>query len=350
MTGTARDAPPPRPSFPSPARRLVVLHSLRADSSTTYVDQVVGSRPPGADVRLFRWSTALAGRYDVLHVHWPELLIRDSRRPWLRPVRRRLLDLLLLRLRLTRTPLVWTAHNLSPHEPGDPSEQRALRRFSRRVDLAIRLNPASPVDVGRRRVTIPHGSYREPFAGHPQPAAEPGRLLYFGVIRPYKGVDALLAAFSQLPGADLRLRVVGNPHQGQAELVEAAVAADPRIGALLRFVADRELVEEICRAQLVVLPYRGGMHNSGSLLAALSLDRPVLVPASPTNAALAEEVGPGWVLQYDGELTAEVLADAVARTATPPAQRPRLDDRDWAEVARRHGEAYREVLAAVRGR
>ncbi|WP_209307439.1 glycosyltransferase [Geodermatophilus sp. DF01_2] len=323
-----------------------MLHSLREpDGTTQYVDQMVVGAAPEVDIRFFSWPTALFGRYDVLHVHWPELLIRDSRRPWFRFVKRRLLDLLLLRLRLRRIPLVWTAHNLSPHEQGSRSDHRSLDRFYERVDLVIRLNPASPVTAGREAVTIPHGHYRQPFARYPQPAAEPGRILYFGIIRPYKGVDTLIGAFRDIDRTDVRLRVIGNPHPGQAELVRAACQGDSRIGTLLRLVSDRELVDEICRAQLVVLPYRGSMHNSGSLLAALSLCRPVLVPESPTNAALAEEVGPGWVLQYSGELTGEVLEKAIAATAVRPDGEPRLQDRDWSEVGLRHRSAYRRALA-----
>jgi hypothetical protein len=135
---------------------LVVLHSLRPpDGTTKYVDHMVGGAPPGVAVRFFSWTAALVARYDVLHVHWPELLIRDSRRPWMRVVKRRLLDLLLLRLWLQRIPLVWTAHNLEPHEAVTAAERRSLDRFSRRVDVAIRLNLTSPVTVGRETVTIP---------------------------------------------------------------------------------------------------------------------------------------------------------------------------------------------------
>ncbi|MCZ2825592.1 MULTISPECIES: glycosyltransferase [unclassified Modestobacter] len=327
-------------------RRLVVLHSLREpDGTTQYADQMVDGAASDVDIRFFDWQTGLFGRYDVLHVHWPELLIRDSRRPWLRFVKRRLLDLLLLRLRLRRIPLVWTAHNLNPHEQGSRADHRSLDRFYRHVDLVIRLNPASPVTAGRETVTIPHGHYREPFSRYAQPEAEPGRVLYFGIIRPYKGVDLLIAAFRGLPSDDLRLRIVGNPHPGQAELVHEACQGDPRIDTLLRLVSDEELVEEIRRSQLVVLPYRGSMHNSGSLFAALSLGRPVLVPESPTNAALAEEVGPGWILQYSGELTPEVLGSAIASTASRPSAEPRLDDRDWARIGLHHRDAYRRARA-----
>jgi beta-1,4-mannosyltransferase len=292
---------------------------------------------------------ALFAGYDVLHVHWPELLIRDSRRPWMRVVKRRLLDLLLLRLWLWRIPLIWTVHNLEPHETITAAERRSLSRFSRRVDLVIRLHATSPVTAGQETVTIPHGHYRLPFVEHPKAEAEPGRVLYFGLIRPYKGVDTLITAFESVARDDVQLRIVGHPHPGQAEVVQRACVRDPRISCRLAFVDDRELVDEISRSQLVVLPYRGGMHSSGALIAALSLGRPVLVPESPTNAALAEEAGRGWIRTYSGSLTAAVLEAAIDATAVPPTGAPRLDERDWHRVGLRHREAYR-LARSLRGR
>lgn len=327
---------------------LTVLHTLRSpDGTTKYVDLVVGATPPGTRLRFFGWGAALLGRYDVLHLHWPELLVRDSRRPWLRVVKRRLLDVLVLRLTLTRTPLVWTAHNPAPHESGSPAEQRSLRRLERRVDLVVRLNPAGPAPA-RPSVTIPHAHYRHLLGVLDRPLREPGRLLHFGILRPYKGVDVLVDAFSAVDERDhpqARLRVVGHPHAGQAEVVERACERDGRISAVLRHVDDDELVAETSRAQLVVLPYLGAMNNSGALIAALSLDRPVLVPCSATNAALADEVGDGWVHQYDGALTAEVLGRALAATVTPPSAPPRLDQRDPGAQAQRYREAYDLALS-----
>lgn len=326
--------------------QVTVLHSLRPPTggATRYVDQMVGGAPANVRVRYWAWATAIFGRYDVVHVHWPELLVRD-RLAVRRFVKRRALDVLLARLAVQRKPLVWTAHNLEPHEGGSGPEQRALRRFSRAVDLAIRLNPTTQLPSGLDSVTILHGHYKDRFASFPVSAPEPGRLLYFGIIRPYKGVDTLIEAFHELTGDSVTLRVVGDPHPGQRELVEAAEHADPRISSSLRFVDDDELVEEVHRAQLVVLPYKEKMHNSGSVLVALSLGRPVLVPASETNEELAREVGDGWVIQYDGQLNAQILIDALERTRSlGDLAQPQLDGRDWDRVGALHYRAYRRAM------
>jgi beta-1,4-mannosyltransferase len=326
------------------ARPISVLQSLSPpDGTTRFVNQVVEGAPAQVSFTFFSWKAALFGRYDVFHVHWPELLIRE-RRPAKAFLRRRALSALLLRTRLQRIPIVRTVHNLRPHEFGEAAENRALDALDARTDLFIKLNPTTPVQPESRAITILHGHYRDRFRTESAPAAVPGRALYFGLIRPYKGVETLLSVFSSTADPDLQLRVVGRPSSGLAAVIEAAQRADPRISSRLEFVADDVLVAEVCSAELVVLPYRE-MHNSGALLVALSLNRPVLVPRSPSNTALAEEVGPGWVHLYDGELSREIFESTLAlvRSRTHP-DPPRLEGRDWSALGEKTYRAYLAVL------
>ncbi|MDE8650468.1 glycosyltransferase [Novosphingobium album (ex Liu et al. 2023)] len=331
----------------SEAIPLTILLSLAPpDGTTRYVDQVTAAAPPQVSFRFFSWREALFGRYDAFHVHWPEFLIRDGH-PARRMARLALFRLLLARLRLRGAALVRTLHNLHPHEPGDAFEQRSLERCDRHTDLFIRLNAATPLE-GKTGVTILHGHYRGRYRGVEGLAFEPGRILYFGLIKPYKGVERLLEVFRGMSDADLRLRVVGKPSGSLRELVEGQCRDDPRITARLEFVPDDVLAQEVCGAELVVLPYRE-MHNSGAILVALSLDRPVLVPRSPSNAMLAAEVGPGWINMFEGELTSDILRDCLARVRdTPRAARPRLEGRDWSVVGDLHYKAYRTAIALRR--
>lgn len=323
---------------------IIVLQSLSPpDGTTRYVNQVVEGAPDLVTMRFFSWHTALLGRYDVFHVHWPELLIRAPR-PLKARLRRGALYLLLLRARLQRIPIVRTAHNLTPHEAGHNAEIRALDALDARTALVIRLNPTTPVEPESRAVTILHGHYRDRFSAMPRPDSIPGRVLYFGLIRPYKGVETLLQVFRALPDPNLTLRIVGRPSSGLGEIITTEAAQDERISSVLRFVSDDELVVEVGGAELVVLPYRE-MHNSGVLLVTLSLDRPVLVPSTPSNQALADEVGPDWIYLYAGELTPDILRDTLERMrAAGSRPRPRLDDRDWKTLGL---QSYRTYLRAL---
>jgi beta-1,4-mannosyltransferase len=89
------------------------------------------------------------------------------------------------------------------------------------------------------------------------------------------------------------------------------------------------------------------MHNSGALVYALSVGRPVLARRSPYNDAMARGIGEQWLMLYDGELTAEVLRDALIRTQ--PAGLPDLSRWDWSTSIALHVACYRAV-AAGKGR
>jgi beta-1,4-mannosyltransferase len=170
-------------------------------------------------------------------------------------------------------------------------------------------------------------------------------LAFVGRVRPYKGVEHLIEVFSQIDDRALSLYVAGLPSTAEiADAVTRLVAADPRVELSLDYVDDAALVRAVTNAQLVVLPYRH-MHNSGAVLAALSLDRPVLVPENDINHSLADEVGHPWVHMFDGDLRAEHVERALASLEeAPPAGGPDLSNREWGDVGRAHLLAFRQAL------
>ncbi|HEX4704690.1 MAG TPA: glycosyltransferase, partial [Pseudonocardiaceae bacterium] len=132
------------------------------------------------------------------------------------------------------------------------------------------------------------------------------RLLFFGTIRPYKGLEHLIAAFDQLP-ADYRLTVVGETWEGWTAPLEL-IARSPhrdRITLVNRYVSDDEVTGFFARADAVVLPYVRSS-ASGPLHIAMSNGLPVVVTAV---GGLAEAVA-----DYEGAIT------------VPPADVPALTD------------------------
>lgn len=326
--------------------RIRVLHSLAPpDGTTKYVDQMTEGAAPDVAVSYFSWRRALRGDYDVLHVHWPEFLLR-ARTGGKRLGKRQAMRATLLLARARRIPIVRTVHNLHPHETGGRAERKLLDAVDKQTEVFIRLNPTTELEPWMTGVTILHGHYRDRFAHHSGAQREPGLILYFGIIRPYKNVERLIEVYAERDRPGTRLRIVGSPSPELRERIAGLADAHDAVSARLAFVEDAELVEEIGAASLVVLPY-AEMHNSGAALVALSLDRPILVPRTPSNTALAEEVGAEWVIQYDGGLSDEILTAALAAVeAIAPDARPRLEGRDWDEVGRRHREVYLEAIAA----
>ncbi|MFB4354652.1 glycosyltransferase [Microbacterium sp. LS_15] len=332
-------------------RPLVVMESLTQLRPTTnpYLVQLCESldRTPDVELSFFRWKRALLGRLDVFHVHWPELLVGGHRLSG-RMARRLLTALFLVRIRLTKVAVVRTLHNLE--RPSDMAriDLALLSALDRLTTLTITLNDDTPLPAGHARRTILHGHYRDWFAPHPTPAAVAGRLGYVGLVRRYKGVEQLIAAFRELDAAGSALAIAGRPSTDDlADELRGLADGDERIDFHFRFLDDAELVGRISESELIVLPYRH-MHNSGTALAALSLARPILVPDNEVNRALADEVGQGWVHLFDGELTASDLVRVREAVAAGVEGAPDLSRRDWAAVGSQHSEAFRAAHALRR--
>ncbi len=106
-------------------------------------------------------------------------------------------------------------------------------------------------------------------------------LLYFGVIRPYKGLEDLIRAFDALPEGEIdnyRLTIVGETWEGYTlptQLVEQSRYRN-RITLVNHYVSDAEAAEYFAAADAIVLPYHRSS-SSGPLSIAMSLGLPVVV-------------------------------------------------------------------------
>lgn len=322
---------------------VTVLESVAAPGETIkYVDQVVRYASPDIHFKYFSWRRALMGKYDIFHVHWPEYLVRGSFLK--RRLKRVMFRLLLWRLKVRNVPVVRTVHNLEPHTPGDPSEEKLLRRLDQRVFHRVVLNECSDVPIPK--TVIKHGDYREVLRDYPRSAMTVSRVLFFGRIEPYKGILALIDVMSDARFSGYELRIVGRPTGSMGEEILEQIRRVPDLGATystrFAFVSDEEMVAEMTAAEFLVLPYQE-MHNSGVALVALSLGRPVIVPSSCVTNNLGVEVGDGWVATFDGELTPHALEEAIEQIRVRAEPLPRLGERTWGSIASAYGVVFKSV-------
>ncbi len=306
-----------------------------------------------ADVRIikFSWKRALVGRWDVIHLHWPESTIRAST-SMRRLVKYALFVLLLLRIQFFRKPAVWTVHNESPHERGTSVESRLLSWWERAATRRVYLYP-SITPAGDDAVFIPFGDYSqvaEELRDRLDVPRDPRHILLFGLLRPYKGIEQLLDAFEALhrSNQDVSLAIMGRPTDPEygreiGSKVGSVTSVEFR-GELLEY---EELVQEIGRSGFVVLPYRR-MYNSGAALLSLSCGTPILVPSSQTMDDLQAESGPQWVQTYEGEITSEILDEAMRHFESSEHLRRNgkaLPLRSWSTVGAQYGDLYRRLAA-----
>jgi beta-1,4-mannosyltransferase len=328
------------------ASQVVVLEATNPpDGTTRFIDQIVTDADPRFKFKFGSPRNIASLRYDVFHVHWPEVLIKGRNRleTYTRCVLLAIFTFLMGRRRIA---ILRTLHNVAPHESVGAVESRTLAYLDRHTDFVVTINPVEepPKDCG---MYIPHGHYRDRFVGLNRPASVSGRIVHAGLLRPYKGLESLIESFHKLEDSDLSLRIVGKPTDGLRAMVEAAVLSDSRVSARFGFLPDPDFVAEVSSAEIVCLPY-SDLFNSGILLVALSLDRPVLVPDTPSTRAIADEVGPGWVHRFTGRLEPEALRQAIAEVRHSTRGQPDLQGRDWPKVASLYGDAFDKALHLVR--
>ncbi|HEX3174410.1 MAG TPA: glycosyltransferase family 4 protein [Solirubrobacterales bacterium] len=282
-----------------------------------------------------------AATADVVHYQWLTVPALDA--ALLPPLRPRLM----------------TAHYVLPPHPGRRQLASARRAFGA-MDAVVahsehgarRLREAVGLDPGRVRV-VHHGAFdyltRLPDE-RPLPAelegAEGPVVLFFGLLRPYKGIDTLLEAFRRVRGAELW--IAGNPRMEIEPLRRLAADVPGRIRFLPRFIEDAEIPAIMRRADVVALPYRDVEH-SGVLYAALAFGKPLVLSAVGGFPEVAERgaarlVPPGDPIALASALD-ELVRDASARAElAAAAARAAAGSYSWDEAARQTLGIYRELL------
>ena len=274
---------------------------------------------------------------DVFHAQWTRLPLFDA--------------LLLDRVRAYGIPIAYTVHETIPLFASIGVKQR-LERVYRKADALIfhaeanradfcRVFPTIPAD--RLHViphlmplpTLPAGADRHLARLRLNLPTEAPILLFFGSLRPYKGVDLLLDAFARAVEArsDLRLVIAGSPHDADPVLVDRLKACESGVDARLEYIPSDEAWLYHVAADVIVFPYRR-IYQSGALLTAMSYRRAVIAAAV---GALPETVdGNGWVVPPDNPAA---LAEAMLDAASDPERIEAMGRRSLALVRERHDPA-----------
>ena len=257
-------------------------------------------------------------------------------------------------------------HNIGHHERTNQSgagrtgwATRAWHRYSAMVDGFVSLT-TSGVDEARAAFpalakvpvrVIPHGHYRDAYPNSIGREAARASLrvapdahvaLFFGQVRPYKGVVELVRCFRTITDQDAVLLVVGRPKDDEiAHAVETAASGDDRVHVHLGLVAVNEVQRYFNAADVVALPYIDTL-NSGAALLALSFDRPIFAPARGAFAELRSRVGEEWARLYEGALDPQTLAGAFSVTA--PSTSAPLDAFSWPRIGAETVDFYGALL------
>lgn len=217
--------------------------------------------------------------------------------------------------------------NVIPHEPrffDTPLTKYFLTGSDGCVTLCeavskdlLRLKPDARYTVIQHPLYSHFGKKMERKEAEAQLGLEPGKknLLFFGLIRAYKGLDILLKAFGELPD-DYQLIIAGEPYGSfdrYQEIIDRLPGKD-RIRMNLKYIKDSEVSRYFSAADLAVLPYRNAT-QSGISSVSYHFEVPMIVTAVGGLKETIEDRGTGIAAK---ECSPEAIRKEIIRYFSDP--------------------------------
>lgn len=298
---------------------------------------------------------------DVLHLHWLHPYFLFGSFEWLYRVpfsrlicwAAALVFIAQVAIAERQTRIVWTAHNLINHE-------RRYERLDRWVTAQV-IARADAVqvwddcttselrqqfDIGSTEViAIPHGHYRARYEREDRTVgrehlglpADTRVYLFFGTIRPYKGVPDLIQAFEKIDGL---LVVAGNSKCDALETeLRSLVEGRKDVRLDLGYVPDETVSMYLGAADVTVFPYRD-IYNSGSVVLAMSLGCPVVAPAKGSIPSVLPEGNVVYDDLQSGLYEVSTKSDDELQRVGKRNAEVAQEEHDWNDVARKMKTLY----------
>jgi beta-1,4-mannosyltransferase len=330
--------------------------------TATYLVGPTRSQTLNLLLRPLRLGVLRCQGYGVLHVHWvfDWLPSWAQRHEWGRRAAELWFSLFIRLAKALGFRLIWTAHNLLPHERTFYDDDRARRRLIQATDAVIVHSEVTRLELaamGPANISvIEQGPYLNRYPPGPGRQQARKRLglpdsgtiaLHFGSLRWYKGSDRLLQQMV-IHHPNLTLVVAGECADPQLheEIEGAASRCGSRVKLHLGFIPDRDLRCYLDAADVAIFPFRSTT-NSASVNLALEAGLPVVVP----DIGVFTDLPAGTTVRFDTTdegLGAALLNLAEKSTVELEAMgalaRQLHSGRSWSSSARQTLGVYRDEL------
>lgn len=261
------------------------------------------------------WLEKHAQFLDAIHIHWPERIWRSSHWRWasyLREIRGyywlrrftnwprsflglRYLQPLLDCAKKQRLRIIWTVHDLVPHEKSGKLDRIGYRILARQSDLIIchsesaRNSFTQEYGAIEKTIVMHHGNFSGVYPA-PRSRVEVFRdiglseklpmVCFLGLLRRYKGIDLCLDALAQLDGR-VQLVIAGLPHSDfNVSTISSRVSQMKNVVFIPKFLSSQEFADYASASEAFLLPYQR-ITTSGVLHAAFTFHRGVIASDLP---------------------------------------------------------------------
>ena len=249
-------------------------------------------------------------KFQIIHIHWTFPL----RFPFEHKIFKFIdyyYQLTFLKLiKLLRYKIVWTVHEILPHDV-ETSDDLSLRKYLSEIsDAKIVHSHSTIIEMNKmglsteNTIVIPHGNYISNYENVVNKSEARRKLgidksdfvfLHFGVIEERKGINTLLETFSKIIKKDVKLLLVGkipdSPDKSMNKLLgEMKRQLGNNFILIDKFIRPNDAQYYFSASDIVVLPFKK-IGTSGTVILSLSFGKPIICPKIGNIIDLPSDIG-----------------------------------------------------------
>ncbi|MBD2448766.1 glycosyltransferase [Nostoc sp. FACHB-152] len=304
---------------------------------------------------------------NFVHFHWLHPFFLDKNK-FVNIAKLIIIIIQLVILKIINIKIIWTIHNLKNHENKNLIFERicsiVVAELSDAIITHCRVAKEEAIKEffirNKNKVfVIPHGNYIDSYENKIEKSLARKRLglkdsnlvfLFFGAIRPYKGVFELIDTFNQIHGEKIELVIAGRVHNDSKEMTELLkekIANDQRIKFFPGFIPTDEVEIYMNACDAAIFPYRDIL-TSGAVLLAMSFGRACIAPCKGCIGEVLDNVGAFLYEVDDDNGLMKAIQSAVERQHELPLMgRHNLQlaqKYNWKYIAEMTADVYRYCL------
>ncbi|MBD2298354.1 glycosyltransferase family 4 protein [Nostoc sp. FACHB-190] len=323
---------------------------------------------PSSSTTFFLPAVLFPQKADVVHLHWLHPFFAGSNTVE-KSLKLSFFILELIILKLLRTKIIWTVHNLKNHENKNlVLDNLCSYLVAKLADAIIAHCDSAKAEVIKsfslndnqdKVFVVPHGNYINCYDNNIEKTLARKSLniddsavvfLFLGMIRPYKGVLELIDTFKQLHNDASQLLIAGKVYQNSPEMTDMLLQKidnEPNIKFIPGFVPSEKLQIYLNACDVVVFPYRDIL-TSGAVMLAMSFGRACI---APRKGCIAEVLDHSGAFLYDiddeyGLIQAMKLALEQQKQLSNMGQynRQLAEKYDWLNIAKITSNVYQSCM------
>ena len=197
--------------------------------------------------------------------------------------------------KILKINIVWTLHNIFPHDTKNIKLHRFVQyQFSKQCKW-IRVFSNNTVNKlihefnfnKNKLIVVPEGSYVNYYPNFISKEEARKELniqkkekifLYFGAIKPYKGLDFLIEEISNSKHHKIKLIIVGRtPKKRYLNKIKEKIKNNDSITLENKYIKDEQIQIYFKAADIIVLPFEN-IENSGSIILAMGFKKVIIAP------------------------------------------------------------------------